>query len=138
MELVKDIVRALVLCWAFVVFLILAVATPLCFFAVHLMNARRKGVQEYGLVASRYVSEFHGKWIEGKTAKGEPLVGSADIQSLADLFTSFEIARQMRPVPVSWSATMQLMIILAVPFLPLTLTMFSLDQLIDRALKLLF
>ena len=36
------------------------------------------------------------KWLRGGAAPGEPLVGSADVQSLADLRNSFEVLREMR------------------------------------------
>ena len=36
---------------------------------------------------------------DGAAAANEPLVGSGDIQSLADLSNSFDVVRTMRPVP---------------------------------------
>ena len=44
-------------------------------------------------------AEFDEKWIRGSPPSGEPLVGSADIQSLADLGNTYEIVRSMRTVP---------------------------------------
>ena len=37
--------------------------------------------------------EFDRKWLYGGAPPDEPLVGSADIQSLADLGNSFEIVK---------------------------------------------
>jgi hypothetical protein len=123
---------------AWMVFLGLLVLTPLCFFVVQMSAARRAGTREYGIVASRYVAGFRRKWIEGHVAEGEALLGSADIQSLADLANSFEVARKMQLVPFGRTTVMQLAILMALPLLPLTLTMIPLDQLIDRAIGVFF
>jgi hypothetical protein len=71
-----------------VVFLMLLALTPLSFFVVQLEHAGREARLEYGILASRYVDDFHRKWIERDGADGEPLLGTADIQSLADWGTS--------------------------------------------------
>ncbi|HSE41374.1 MAG TPA: hypothetical protein VLH08_11480 [Acidobacteriota bacterium] len=117
---------------------ILLVLGPLLVFAPCLSAARRKGLAEYGTLAQHYVREFDKKWLRGGASDGEPLIGSADIQSLADLNNSFDVIRNMRLVPFSKETIFQLAIITLLPFLPLTLTMFSLEELIDRLLKSVF
>jgi len=123
---------------AWLVSLTLLVLTPLFFFVTQLAEARITGLREYGIVASRYVAEFRRKWIEGHAPEGEALVGSGDIQSLADLSNSFEVVREMRLVPFGRATVLRLAILTALPFLPLTLTMIPLEQLIDRALGVFF
>jgi len=120
------------------VFLMLLALMPLFFFVTQLADAKRIGLREYGIVASRYVADFRRKWIEGHAAEGEALVGSADIQSLADLSNSFNVAREMRVVPFGRATVLRLAILTALPLLPLTLTMIPIEQLIDRALGLFF
>jgi hypothetical protein len=117
------------------IFLIMLVVTPLFFFVVHLATAKRAGLREYGIVGSQYVAEFRRKWIEGHSAKDEALIGTADIQSLADLANSFEVVTDMRVVPFSRASVVRLAIVALLPLAPLLLTMFPLEQLIDRALK---
>jgi hypothetical protein len=68
----------------------------------------------------------------------EPLVGSADIQSLADLGNSFEVVKGMRFVPFTLQTVLQLAVATLLPVLPLTLTMISLEELLGRLLKLVF
>lgn len=119
---------------AWMAFLMLLALAPLFFFVGLLAAARRKGLREYGAVASRYVAEFRGKWIEGHAPKGEALIGSGDIQSLADLSNSFEVVRDMSLLPFGKSLVIRLAIVLALPFLPLLLDVVPLEQLIDRAL----
>jgi len=47
------------------------------------------------------VREFDRKWLRGGAAADEPLLGSADIQSLADLGNSDAVVKEMRLVPFS-------------------------------------
>jgi len=119
-------------------FLMLVVLTPLCFFLVRLSWAGRKAKREYGTLASHYVEDFHRKWIQERGAKGEPLLGTSDIQSLADLGNVFSVVSEMRLVPIGRGTVVRLALILIFPFLPLTLTMVPLDQIIDRLIKLAF
>ena len=110
----------------------------LVFFVTHLVNAKRDGLREYSLVATRYVAEFRRKWIEGQTAKEAVLIGSPDIQSLADLANSYAIVGEMRLVPIGKRAVLRLALLIALPIFPLTLTMIPLEQIIDRAVGMFF
>jgi hypothetical protein len=121
-----------------VVFLLLLVLGPLLMFMPHLARARRIGLRQYGTLAQRYVREFDEKWIRGGLPPGEPLVGSADIQSLADLGNSYEIVRSMRTVPFTRDTVLQLAIITLAPVTPLLLTMVSLEELLKRLLQIVF
>jgi hypothetical protein len=119
-----------------VAFLLVAVLGPLLLFTPHLAAARRTGLREYGTLAQRYVREFDAKWLRGGAPAGEALVGSADIQSLADLGNSLEIVRGMRMVPITREAVLQLAVISLLPVAPLLLTMVSLEELLKRLLEI--
>jgi hypothetical protein len=120
-----------------IVSLMLLMLAPLCFFLTQLGEAKRTGLREYGIVASRYVATFRDKWIEGHAAQDEPLIGTADIQSLADLSNSFDVVREMRLVPFGRTAVLRLAVLLMLPLTPLLLTMIPLEQLLARAVGLL-
>jgi hypothetical protein len=66
----------------------------------------------------------------------EPLIGSGDIQSLADLGNSYEIVRTMRIVPVTRDAVVMLAVATLLPMSPLLLTMMPLEELLKKALAL--
>jgi len=120
-----------------VAFLLILVLMPLTFFAMQLARARRAGWREYGALGSRYVESFQQKWLAGAAPENEPLIGSADIQSLADLANSFEVVKEMDALPFNKNTVLGLAIVIVLPLLPLTLTMIPLDQMIDSAIKLL-
>ena len=121
-----------------VIFLLGVVLGPLFVFAPQLAQAKRTGNREYGTLAQRYVREFDAKWLRGGASAEEPLVGSADIQSLADLANSYEVVRTMRLAPVTKEAVLQLAAATLAPVAPLALTMMSLEELLKRLFGILF
>jgi hypothetical protein len=121
---------------ALAVFLILVSLGPLCFFTYGLLRARIQGLHVYGELASEYVIGFDRKWIRGQRIPEEPLVGSSDIQSLADLGNSFAIVESIIPFPFGRNSLGALASIIALPLLPLALTMFSLEELLVRLVKI--
>jgi hypothetical protein len=121
-----------------VVFLLCVVLGPLLVFAPQLAQAKRTGLREYGTLAQRYVREFDTKWLRGGAPADEPLVGSGDIQSLADLGNSYEVVRTMNAAPVSKDAILRLAAAVLVPIVPLALTMMPLEELLKKLLGILF
>jgi len=104
---------------------------PLLMFAPILARTRREGLRAYSLLVVRYNRAFHDKWIDGPPPEGEPLLGSADIQSLADLGGRFEFIRAMRVVPFSQRVILQLAVITAAPGLPLLLLVVPIEKVLD-------
>jgi hypothetical protein len=121
-----------------VVFMMCVVFGPLLAFAPELARAKRSGDREYGTLAERYVREFDDKWMRGAAPADEPLVGSADIQSLADMANSFDVVRTMRLAPVTKQAVLQLAAATLAPVVPLVLTMMSIEQLLKTLFGILF
>jgi len=121
-----------------VVFLLCLVFGPFLLFAPQLAEAKRTGNREYGTLAERYVREFDAKWLRGEAPADEPLVGSGDIQSLADLSNSFEVVRTMRVVPVTKEAVLRLVAATLAPVAPLALTMMPLEDLLKRLIGIVF
>ena len=121
----------------FVAFFVLFILGPLGMFTPQLARAKRKGLEEYGTLANRYVQEFEEKWIRRGVPKGEELLGSGDIQSLADLGNSYTTVQEMRVVPFGIRDVTPFVVASAVPLLPLLLTVFSLEELVTRLIKIL-
>ena len=122
---------------AFLVVQLLFVLGPPCVFAKTLLELKRRGRREYGVLAAHYTSEFHDKWIKGGAPPGEPLLGSSDIQSLADLANSYSVIGEMRPVPFSRDTIMQVVGAVAIPLLPLALSIVPADQILKQLFSLL-
>jgi hypothetical protein len=121
-----------------VIFLMCVVLGPLLVFTPQLAEAKRMGLREYGTLAERYVRDFDTKWLRGGAPADERLIGSGDIQSLADMGNSFEVVRTMHIVPFTKEAILQLAVVTVAPVAPLLLTMMSLEEILKKLFGILF
>ena len=110
---------------------------PLLVFSGKMLKVKRAANFEYGALAKKYVDLFHNKWVHGKNPQGDELLGSADIQSLADLANSYSVMKQMRTTPFDRKNLIQMAVPVTVPFLPLALTVMPLEDIIKQILKAL-
>jgi hypothetical protein len=110
-----DLIAAII---AVAVFIVIG---PLLVFTRKLEAVARAGVREYG-----------------GAPENEPLLGSEDIESLADMGNSFQVVQQMRWVPFTLRDVILVAVISLLPILPLVLTMFSLRDLLGHLLRLIF
>jgi hypothetical protein len=120
----------------FIAFFVFAILAPLVMFTPQLAQAKRKGLADYGLLAQRYVEGFEQKWVVAPS--GEELLGTGDIQSLADLGNSYAVVKEMRAVPFGVQDISRLAIATAAPMVPLLLTIWPLEELVTRIIKVLF
>lgn len=120
----------------FVAFFVFAILAPLVMFTPQLAQAKRKGLADYGLLAQRYVEDFEQKWVVAPP--GEELLGTGDIQSLADLGNSYAVIKEMRVVPFGLQDISRLAIATAAPMVPLLLTVWSPEELVTRIIKVMF
>ena len=121
-----------------VIFLLFVVMGPLLVFTPQLAGARRKGLREYGTLAQHYVRDFDAKWLRGGAPRDEQLLGSADLQSLADLGNSFAVVQTMRNAPITKESMFVLVLATVAPIAPLLLTLMPLEELLGKLLGMLF
>jgi len=119
----------------FVVLLVMLGLAPLALFAPRLVIAKRDGLMEYGHLATVYIREFEDKWLGRKAPKDEPLLGSADIQSLADLGGGFERLDDMRVMPFDKRTAIAFAASAVGPMLPLLLTVMPLKEIVKLLVK---
>lgn len=119
-------------------FFVFAILGPLSMFTPAMVLARRKGLEDYGVLAQEYVEDFQQKWIRRDLNPSPELLGTADIQSLADLANAYALVREMRLVPFRLQDITRLAASTAAPMLPLLLTIFSPEELILRILRGVF
>jgi hypothetical protein len=117
---------------------VLIIFCPLAMFTAQLSRTKRRGSAEYGLLANRYLFGFEAKWIGGGSPETSELLGTADLQSLADLGNSYSFVRQMRLVPFGPEDVARMAAIAAAPLLPLTLMVLSAEEVLTRLVKVLF
>lgn len=123
---------------AFYLFLLLAaLVLPLIIFAVRLLRLKRIGLQQYGTLGTAYTALFHRKWILGESTDDDALLGTRDIQSLADLGNGYNLVEGMRVLPIDPRTLIHLTIAGILPMVPLLLAVMPLQQLLRLLMKFL-
>jgi len=123
---------------AALVFFALVAVLPLGFFAVQLDRMGRTAKIEFGALASHYVNDFRHKWVQGDIHTQERLLGSADVQSLADMADSYQVVSGIGLLPITKPTFIRMMVVIALPLLPLALTVIPLHEIVHRLFKFVF
>jgi hypothetical protein len=113
----------------------LTLIAPLVFFVPKLVDAKQRALLEYGTLAAHYTRAFAAKWLPTDPPPDEPLLGTPDLQSLADLGSSFDLIRQMTIVPIAKYQILLIAGAAALPFAPLVFVVIPLDQLILDSMR---
>jgi hypothetical protein len=119
---------------AFVVFLSV---TPLLMLTPRLIEVEDRGLHDYHKLGMLYTAGFDRKWIRNERPGDESLLGSSDIQSLADLANSYMVVKKMRPVLLDREILIGLAVPPVLPMLVLLATATPMDQLMKEALRVL-
>jgi len=105
---------------------------PLFVFIDKLEEGRSKGMGAYSSLAARYVTEFETKWTTGDPPADEQLLGTPDIQSLADLANGVRVVRTMRWVTIGPRLLSRLSFAALTPLAPLLLFQYPLADLATK------
>jgi hypothetical protein len=100
-------------------------------FTDKLWAGRTKGVSLCNELAARYVREFEAKWLEGPSAT-EPLLGTPDVQSLADLANVVSVAKSMRWITIGARLLTIMTIAVVGPLMPLLLFRYPVAELSQK------
>lgn len=107
---------------------------PLMVFAPRLMRLKRVALVEYSRLGDEYMRDFQQKWLRAPRS-GEKLLGTPDIQSLADLGTAMDVVQALRPTPIDHHLIGPFVAVYVLALLPVVLSQISLDELLTRLLK---
>jgi hypothetical protein len=116
---------------------VVVLVAPLLLLAPKLLQVKKLGREEYGVLASDYNHMFDAKWVHGRPPQGETLLGSSDIQSLADLNNSYAAVRQISVIPIQKDTLMVLALLATLPLVPVLIAAMPVDQLLRTLLKFL-
>ncbi len=109
---------------------------PLTLLAPKLKKVRSAGLLAYGRFANTYTQSFDQKWVHCIQPPSEPLLGTGDIQSLADLGNSFAFIEGMRIAPISRRLALQIAGQSAIPLIPLIVFGTPAPELIRAVMKM--
>jgi hypothetical protein len=110
---------------------------PLLMFTPRLIEAKEKSLREYGALAIAHHHMFDRKWVQGENPSGDPVLGSPEISSLADLGNAYEILTKMKSAPFDPADAIVLLLATLVPMTPLLLTIMPIAELLELLSKLL-
>ena len=100
--------------------MMLLVLVPLGFFAIQLDQAGRLAKREFGDSGKPLRRRFPPQMGPGWKQDGEPLLGTSDIQSLADMANSYSVVSEIRLFPITKQALIRLVVIMiCLPLAPL-------------------
>ena len=122
---------------AYAVIALLLLIIPLAVFTPKLLATKRKGLYKYGTLATDYTGLFHRKWICGENPEQEKLLGTGDIQSLADLGNSYSFIERMNALPVNPRSLIHLVVATLLPMTALLLTVMPLKDVVKLLFKLI-
>lgn len=103
---------------------------PLLVFSGKLLHAKLLARVQYGSLARAYTGEFDERWIVH--AQKEGLLGTPDLQSLADLVNSYAVVRKMRIAPFDVYDALLVAVPVLLPTCPLILTEVPLRTLLPK------
>jgi hypothetical protein len=109
---------------------------PMLIFVPKLIALKQRGLLEYGVLGSEYTQDFHQKWVDRRETTEEVLLGSGDIQSLADLDNSFDIIQKMRILPIQPIDFIAMALPGLIPALPLAATVMPVGEILSRLVRL--
>ena len=121
----------------FAVAVVLFFLTPLLMFTPRLIEAKDKSLRDYGALAITHHHLFDRKWVQGENPGGDPVLGTPEISSLADLGGAYDILVKMRAVPFDPADAIVLGLAALLPMTPLLLTIMPLDKLLELLSKVL-
>lgn len=110
---------------------------PLAFFVRRLATLRRQGMEEYGVLGQIHSAEFHQKWISHRAGHEEEFLTASEIGALSGYSRSYNKLEHLNPFPADKIDFVVLAISVAVPMLPVILTMFPLAVIVKSLLKAL-
>jgi len=121
----------------YVVVVLLVFLGPLLMFMPRMIEAKIKSLHDYSALAVTHNQMSDGKRVQGNNPKGEPVLGTPEISSLADLGNAYDVLDKMRPVPFRPADAVVLVLAAVVPMLPLLLTLMPLGQILELMSKVL-
>jgi len=110
---------------------------PLACFSPVLLAFRRRSLYAYDLLANRYGALFQRRWLGTPAGSDEDLLGTGDIQSLADLAGGYEVVVGTQAVPFKPQQVLSMLVLTALPFLAVIATEVPLTDILKQIASVL-
>jgi hypothetical protein len=119
----------------YVLALPVALYVPLLIFIPELIRAKTKGIMLFGSLLRKHNWDYAAKWIDINSTNKEPVLGSMDNSSLADINGSYTPIEGMRMFPINLQMITLSFVMNLLPYIPLVFTYYTISELITDILK---
>ena len=123
---------------AVVILNLLLFAAPLLVFGGKLVEARRRGIIEYGGLAEAVGSQLEKKWLDYRKSVNEGALDVPHFSATTDLYQVVSNVYQMKPFPIDTQDLIALIVVSLLPFMPALLLEMPLDEILSDLMKLMF
>ncbi len=110
---------------------------PLFSYMPTLLRIKNKGIHQFGRLISKHNKDYMEKWIYQNKGE-EPILGTMDNSSLADINGSYASISSMKLVPIDLRMVLMSIGLILGPFLPLIFTVYSPAELFRTLLQAVF
>jgi hypothetical protein len=132
----KQIASFQVLMGGYIVLSLILGLLPLTLLSPRMQRVRKAGLLEYGRLANRYTESFDRKWVHPIEPASEQLLGTADLQSLADLGNSYSVIQDMSIAPITKRLVIFLAVQAALPLVPVIIVVTPTAELVNAIVKM--
>jgi hypothetical protein len=110
---------------------------PLCVFAGRLAAERRRGMRQFGELATSFGLQFQREWFEPGRRVDREALDRTDFSAATDLYQVVDRVQAMRFVPLDRVNVAMLAVATLLPFVPVALLAVPFDTLVARVLRML-
>ena len=122
---------------ALVVGVVILFCGPLLIFTGKLLQERRRGTFEYGVLAHGQGQQFEQKWLKHAQGVDADMLSVPDFSATTDLYQVVANVYDMRAVPIDLRNLGVLIVVTLLPFLPVVFMAMPLDVILTKLLGLL-
>jgi hypothetical protein len=123
---------------AVVVLNLLLFVGPVLVFGGKLVEARRRGIIEYGGLAGAVGRELERKWLDYRKSVDAGALDVGHFSATTDLYQVASNVYQMKPFPIDTQDLIALIVVTLLPFLPALLFEIPLDEILADLVKVMF
>jgi len=118
-------------------FILLLFIGPLGFFIKPLYEAKDEALLRYEGLAEKFWQAFDRKWLEAPLARPTAdQIAQSDFSALDDLGSVVKAVREMKTFPLTHDGLLPLVLAIAIPFLPILLVAFPVQELLSGVLHI--
>lgn len=122
---------------AVIMLVIVLCAGPLCVFWGTLRRTRRRGIFQYGALATGMGRQFEEKWLATPSNPRDDALAMTDFSATIDLYSIVANVQQTKSVPIGMRSIARLSGAALAPAIPLALIVFPFDLVVKEVFKFL-